>query len=248
MSSDLSEFEGYFLTNPFSPLSDSSSIDIFKPFQENNFNLNPLSPTLTHNILDIPFTEIDQITPTTTLLSSSPPSHHLESLSLHQMGNSVNSLDVCPIDVKAEENQLPFYDYYVNNNSLMSHSYEGCDNRLKMMQRSYSSKSFDGRPNGFVFQPKFDSLIESSNNDPHMRRVCSTGDLQVSLFITMFLFTKTIYYTHYLYFSPTRLESSTTKSETHIYIHDKPNAFCSFMCVFNFDSFNYGHVNIQLFH
>ncbi|KAI3756414.1 hypothetical protein L1987_56234 [Smallanthus sonchifolius] len=194
MSSDLYEFEECFFTDPFSPLSDSSSIDILKVFQETNYNLTPL----THEHFDHPFDEIDQIAPTNTtttpLLSSSPPSHQLESLSLNQMGNSVNSLDLCPIEVKTEESQLPFYDYYqVNTNSFLPHSYGGCENAVKMMQRSYSSKSFDGRPNGFLFQPKFDSLIESSNlqsqfltspdhgsssSSSHMRRVCSTGDLQ----------------------------------------------------------------------
>ncbi|KAF5816035.1 putative transcription factor C2C2-CO-like family [Helianthus annuus] len=183
MSSDLFEFEECFFTDPFSPLSDSSSIDILKAFQENNYNLNPL----THENLDPPFDEIDQIAPTntpTTLLSSSPPSHQLENLSLNQMGNSVNSLHLCNLEVKTEERQPPFYDYYVNNNSFLPHSYGGYENAMKMMQRSFSSKSFDGRPNGFLFQPKFDSLIESSSlhdfssSSSHMRKVCSAGDLQ----------------------------------------------------------------------
>ncbi|XP_024958758.1 putative zinc finger protein CONSTANS-LIKE 11 isoform X2 [Cynara cardunculus var. scolymus] len=166
MSSDLCEFEECFFTDPFSPLSDSSTIDILKAFQENSYNLNPLSSTLTHENLDTPFDEIDQIAPTTTtttLLSSSPPSHQLESLSLYQMGNAVNSLDLCPLEVKSEDGQLPFYDYYVNTNSFLSHSCGGSENAMKMMQRSYSSKSFDGRSNGFLSQPIMDGLIESSN-------------------------------------------------------------------------------------
>nr|XP_043630795.1 zinc finger protein CONSTANS-LIKE 5 [Erigeron canadensis] len=194
MSSDLCEFDGSFFTDPFSLLSDTSSIDILKAFQENSYNLNPLSSsTLTHENLDTPFDELDQITCTTstTLLSSSPPSHQLENLSLYQMGNSLNSIALSPLEVKAEESQLPVYDYLVNNDSFLPHSYDGSKNAMKMMQRSYSSKSFDRRPNGFPFQAKFDSLIESSNYDSkvlksndhdfsanHMRRVCSTGDLQ----------------------------------------------------------------------
>lgn len=185
MSSDLCEFEDCFFNEPFSPLSDSSSIEILKSFQENNHNLN----LLTHDNFNLPFDEIDQITPTnsttTTLLSSSPPSHQLQSLSLDHMGNSVNSLTLCPIEVKTEEKKLPFYDYYVNNNSYLPHS--------------YISKSFNERSNGFYFQPKFDTFIESSNlqshlltspdhgfssSSSHMRRVCSTGDLQVSPFLT----------------------------------------------------------------
>ncbi|KAK9048797.1 hypothetical protein SSX86_032236 [Deinandra increscens subsp. villosa] len=191
MSSDLCDFEECFFTDPFSPLSGSSPIDILKSFHENNYNFTPL----THESFDPPFDEIDQLAPTTTttLLSSSPPSHQLESLSLNQMGNSVNSLNLCPLEVKAEESQLPFYDYYINTSSFLPHSYGECENAVKMMQRSHSSKSFDGRPNGFLFQPKIDSLIESSNlqsqflispdhgfssTSSHMRRVCSTGDLQ----------------------------------------------------------------------
>ncbi|KAI3505122.1 hypothetical protein L1887_27037 [Cichorium endivia] len=238
MSSDMFEFEECFFNDPFSPLSDSSSIDILKAFQENPYNFNSSSSTFTNEILDTPINEIDQIAPaakittllsssppshqleslslyqmgnsvidtpfneidqiaptakTTTLLSSSPPSHQLESLSLYQMGNSVNSQDFCPLEVKTEQNQLPLYDYIVKSNSFLPHSYGGGDNIMKMMQRSYSSISFDRRSNGFIFQPKIDSLIESSNlhsqgltspdhgfASSHMRRVCSTGDLQSS--------------------------------------------------------------------
>ncbi|XP_076953266.1 uncharacterized protein LOC143627302 [Bidens hawaiensis] len=192
MSSGLFEFEDCFFTYPFSPLNGSSSIDILHKFQENNHNLNPL----THEKFDPPFDENDQITPTnittTTLLCSSPPSHQLESLSLNQMGNSVNSLEFCHLEIKTEESQLPLFDNYVNNNSFLPHSYGGYENALNMMHKSYS-KSFNGRANNYLFQPKFNSLIESSNlpsmfltspdhgftsSSSHMRRVCSTGDLQ----------------------------------------------------------------------
>ncbi|KAL4565498.1 hypothetical protein LXL04_029596 [Taraxacum kok-saghyz] len=193
MSSDLFEFEECFFTDPFSPLNDCSSIDILKAFQENTYNFNPSSSTLTNENIDIPFNEIDQIALTNkpTIVSSSPPSRQLGSLSLYQMGNSVNSLESCPPEVKMEKSQLPFYDYVVKNDSFLPHSYGGGENVMKMMQRSYSSISFDRRPNGVIFQPKFDSLIESSNlhslsltspdhgfTSNHMRRVCSTGDLQ----------------------------------------------------------------------
>ncbi|GJS99241.1 CCT domain-containing protein [Tanacetum coccineum] len=196
MSSDMLEFEGCFFTDPFSPLSDSSSIDILKSFQENSYTFDPLSSTLTHENLDTPYDENDQITTSThstTLLTSSPPSHRLESLSLYQMGSSVNSLYLSPLEVKTEEtqSQLFFNDYHVNTDIFLPHSYSECDNTMKMMQRSYSSKSFDGRPNGFRLQPKLDGLIESSKmhtqvisspdhgfSTSHMRRVCSAGDLQ----------------------------------------------------------------------
>ncbi|KAI3723634.1 hypothetical protein L2E82_35388 [Cichorium intybus] len=107
------------------------------------------------------------------------------------MGISVTSpikaLDSCHLEVKTEESQLPLYDNYY---------YGGSDNALKMM-RSYSSNSFQqGKSsNGFIYQPKFDGLIESSNlhsqlltspdhsfSSSHMRRVCSTGDLQLTRF------------------------------------------------------------------
>ncbi|KAL3833470.1 hypothetical protein ACJIZ3_008206 [Penstemon smallii] len=53
------------------------------------------------------------------------------------------------------------------------------------MQRSYSSNSFENKQN-CSFRPQFDSVFESqhlensfsSTSSGHMRRVCSTGDLQ----------------------------------------------------------------------
>ncbi|KVH90028.1 CCT domain-containing protein [Cynara cardunculus var. scolymus] len=191
MSSEIYEFDGCFFNDPFSPFNDSSStIDILQAFQEHNYNYTPLLPSssssspplTTQENLDTPFDEIDQIA--TTLLSSSPPSHQLENLSLYQMGISVNSSN---LEVKTEESQLPLYDNYS--------FYGGSDNALKMMQRSYSSNSFQqGKSsNGVLYQPKLDGFIESPNlhsqhlsspdncfSSTHMRRVCSTGDLQVS--------------------------------------------------------------------
>ncbi|KAJ0716504.1 putative transcription factor C2C2-CO-like family [Helianthus annuus] len=162
MSYDMCEFEECFLTHPFSPLSDCSSIDILKTFQENNHNLNPL----THDILDTPLDEIDQITPTTTTtLSSSPPCHQLQNLSFYQMGNSVNSPYLSPLEIKNEESQLPLYDYYININSFLPHSYDGCDNLMKMMQRSLIESS------------NLQSMTLTSPDHSHMRRVSSTGDL-----------------------------------------------------------------------
>ncbi|XP_076950525.1 uncharacterized protein LOC143623520 [Bidens hawaiensis] len=134
MSYDLCEFEECFFTHPFSPLSDSSSNDILKSFQESNYNLN----TLIHNIHETPLDEIDHIAPAaaaTTTRSSSPPCSQLQSLSAYQMGNSVNSKDLCHFEIKTEESQLPFYDSYMDINSFMPHSYGGCDNSAKMMQR-----------------------------------------------------------------------------------------------------------------
>ncbi|KAI3703453.1 hypothetical protein L1987_73537 [Smallanthus sonchifolius] len=156
MSNELCEFEECFFNEPFSPLSDSSSINILKTFQENNYNLNPL----THDIPDTSLDENDQTAPTTTstTLSSSPPCHHLQTLSVYQMGNSVNSLDLCPLEIKTENSQLPFHDYYMD------------INMVKMMQRSLIESS------------NLQSLTLTSPDhgfySSHMRRVSSTGDLQ----------------------------------------------------------------------
>ncbi|KAL4592548.1 hypothetical protein LXL04_005548 [Taraxacum kok-saghyz] len=186
MSSEIYEFDGCLFNDPF------STIDILQTFQEHNYNYTPLlpSPPLTFNQenLDTPFEEIDPITPTI-ILSSSPPSHQLQNLSLYnQMGISVTSsndvLDSCNLEVKTEESQLPLCDNYY---------YGGSDHAFKMMQRSYSSNSFQSqeKSNGVLYQPKFNGLIESANlhsqvvtspdhsfSSTHMRRVCSTGDLQ----------------------------------------------------------------------
>ncbi|CAI9288853.1 unnamed protein product [Lactuca saligna] len=192
MSSEIYEFDGCIFNDPFSPFNDSSTIDILQAFQEHNYNYTPLLPSsplspplTTQENLDTPFEEIDQIAPT--IFSSSPPSHQLQNLSLYQMGISVTSsneaLDSCHLDVKTEESQLPLYDSYY---------YGGSDHALTMMQRSYSSNSFQQeKPNGVLYEPKINGLIESQNlqaqsltspdqnfSYSHMRRVCSTGDLQ----------------------------------------------------------------------
>ncbi|XP_076905185.1 uncharacterized protein LOC143560876 [Bidens hawaiensis] len=184
MSSEIYEFDGCFFNDSFSPFNDSSSsIDIMQAFQEHNYSYTPISPPLaSHENLD----ETDQTIPT--ILSTSPP--NLDNLSLYQKGIPVTSsseaLDFCASEVKIENTQLPSYDHYY---------YGGSDNALKMMQRSYSSNSFQqGRSNGVVYQPKFNGLIDTPHLDSqvltsldhcfastHMRRVCSTGDLQVSL-------------------------------------------------------------------
>lgn len=196
MSSEIYEYDGCFFNDSFSPFNDSSStIDIIQSFQEHNYNYAPLllssssPPLTTQENLDTTFDEIDQITPT--ILSSSPPSHQLENLSLYQMGISVtssnNNLDFSSLELKTEDSQLPLFD-------TSNIYYGGADNALKMMQRSYSSNSFQhGKSNGILYQPKFNGLIESSTLDSqclsspdqslssiHIRRVCSTGDLHVS--------------------------------------------------------------------
>ncbi|EEF51223.1 two-component response regulator-like PRR37 [Ricinus communis] len=184
-----------FFPDPFSPFCDSST-EIFQDFSNNQ---NTQSPPQNSNLLD---------NFSLNLLSSSPPSHQLENLSLYQttarlqhqpLANVSSSwfpgLDV--LGVKTEECQMSFDPSYSNKNQFfMPHSHtSGMENVTKIMQRSYSSNSFEGKPD-VLFQPHFDTLLESSSSSPnyhqnqtlsppentflagHMRRVCSTGDLQ----------------------------------------------------------------------
>lgn len=168
MSSELFLFDNTFFTDPFSPSFIDDNI-----FQDNTMPTNCL-------IQEPP--SIDQIT--STLLSSSPPSHQFENLSLCQIGNP--NYELADYSVKAEEFQVQFeFDY-----SLMVPQ-----NDVKLMQRSFSSNCFENNNNKTsfsIFTPKFDSLIESTNfqtsaaisspensfSSGQMRRVCSTGDLQ----------------------------------------------------------------------
>ncbi|KAG6391105.1 hypothetical protein SASPL_148854 [Salvia splendens] len=106
-------------------------------------------------------------------LASSPPSVELQNLSLSQLAS----------EVKMEECQLGLP---ALNNSFSPH-----ETALKLMQRSYSSNSFENSRD-FSFRPHFDSVLEPSHDlqaqimsssetafqSCHMRRVCSTGDLQ----------------------------------------------------------------------
>ncbi|KAJ8526949.1 hypothetical protein K7X08_029426 [Anisodus acutangulus] len=123
------------------------------------------------------------------LLSSSPPSHQLENLSLCQVG-----LDgFGDYSIKSEEFQVNFESDFGDSNTLLVPQSCGENDDVKLMQRSFSSNSFDNnKPSFSIFTPQFDSLIESPNlqtpaisspdensfSSGHMRRVCSTGDLQ----------------------------------------------------------------------
>ncbi|KAJ6388629.1 hypothetical protein OIU77_027063 [Salix suchowensis] len=175
-----------FFPDPFSPFCDSS-IDILQEFSNNQCPLENSN-------------SVDSFSPS--VLSSSPPSHQLENLSLYQtnhlqaFANGENLVSgyshptgLDALEVKTEECQLSFESSY-NLHSFMPHGYSSVENVAKMMQRSYSSNSFEGKP-GFLFQPRFNTLLESPNyqsqalslpeNDflaGQLRRACSTGDLQ----------------------------------------------------------------------
>nr|GMD10522.1 zinc finger protein CONSTANS-like [Ipomoea batatas] len=184
MSSDLFVFDNTFF-DPFSP-SSLHDQDFFQEFSD-EFNVNPTTTTLDHQenfiVDESNSSSLDQIA--TALLSSSPPSHQLESLSLSQTTPLYGDFSAA-MDVKTEDSQ-PQSLYP----SFMPQSYG--ENAMKMMQRSFSSNSFEGRPSNFSpFQPQLDTLLESPNlhaqvlsspenssfSSGQMRRVCSTGDLQ----------------------------------------------------------------------
>ncbi|KAF3448594.1 hypothetical protein FNV43_RR09307 [Rhamnella rubrinervis] len=205
MASDLFVFDGSFyhysipdavsseadllFSDQLSPFSDTA-IDILQALSDHPTQQNPVDES--HSL--------DQIS--STLLSSSPPSQQLENLSLYQtaqfqpfetnpdLSSGYENFSVLDaLQVKNEECQVGFENAY-SQQPFAPHSYSGTENVAKMMQRSYSSNSFDGKP-GFLFQPRFDTLMESPNfqsqalRSPEtsfltgqMRRVCSTGDLQ----------------------------------------------------------------------
>lgn len=208
MSSDFHHFD-----DPFYRLSSSdmvssdgdlslfpdSTIDIFQAISDTQNHHNPVDESRS----------FDQYS--TTLLSCSP-SQQFESLNLYQsthLQSLPNGLDLQngfgslsgleDLEIKNEEFQMGFESSF--NHTFTPHSYSGgAENVAKLMQRSYSSNCFDGQP-GFLYQPRFDSLVESSNfrkqdlSPPErslfsgqMRRVCSTGDLQVrnSLYLSTF--------------------------------------------------------------
>lgn len=201
MSSDLFVCEGSFYHQPTRPEMDSNDEDL-------HFFSHPFSP-FTDSPIDNLLNEIsepsNQQTPVS--LSSSPPSTQLQNLTLHQntpnlpiLGNGLisglTSLDDV-LDVKAEESQGSL-EFCYNQNNFFPHSYSGAENVSKYMQRSYSSNTFDvstSRP-GICFKPQLNSLMEmmespnfqnQSIGSPEdsffagqMRRVFSTGDLQVT--------------------------------------------------------------------
>ncbi|XP_075639981.1 zinc finger protein CONSTANS-LIKE 1 [Castanea sativa] len=137
------------------------------------------------------------------LVSTSSPSQQLDSLNHMQTHNlqCLPNVSGVPygfgnlsglegLEVKNEECQLGFESSF--SQAFVPQSYScGTENVAnKFMQRSYSSNCFEGKPS-FLFQPHFDTFMESQNFQNQalsptensflagqMRRVCSTGDLQ----------------------------------------------------------------------
>lgn len=129
------------------------------------------------------------------ILSSSPPSDLLGTLTLSQhiptgLYPSFSDFQISD-DVKTEN----FFDGHIQTAS-MARSYSAIENAGRYMQRSFSSNSVEGKPTQLPFNiPVMDSsnLHYNTLNSPEnaffsgqMRRVYSTGDLQVSVFLLCF--------------------------------------------------------------
>ncbi|MED6161873.1 hypothetical protein PIB30_064851 [Stylosanthes scabra] len=118
--------------------------------------------------------------------SFSPPSTHLENLSLQANSNKNNR--VCPTlesdfasfssgfdltqAVKSEECQIGSfeldYGYGYNDHNqqhFFPHSYSGAENVAKYMQRSFSSNSFHCKPGNFLFQNNHSESDTHNNNN-----------------------------------------------------------------------------------
>ncbi|GMH28866.1 hypothetical protein Nepgr_030709 [Nepenthes gracilis] len=130
------------------------------------------------------------------LLSTSPPSHQMEGLSLRRQTHFANLPNASHLpngfgdysvsEAKTEDSHLGL-DSSSYNSCFFGHTngYVG-ESMIKFLQKSCGSHSFDGSP-GLLFQRRFDTLLESSNfqapenrfSTGQIRRVCSTGDLPV---------------------------------------------------------------------
>ncbi|XP_059444716.1 zinc finger protein CONSTANS-LIKE 2 [Corylus avellana] len=180
-TSDMVSSDGDLTFIPDSPL------DIFQAISDSQNQQNPVDESHSFDHYS------------STLLSSSP-SHQFESLNLYQtthlqwlqngsdFDNGLGNMSGLEgLEVKNEECQMGFESSF-NHQAFLPHSYSGgggAENVAKLMQRSYSSNSFDAKT-GFLFQPRFDTLMESPSFQNQeifggqMRRVCSTGDLQTT--------------------------------------------------------------------
>ncbi|KAF5734234.1 hypothetical protein HS088_TW16G00679 [Tripterygium wilfordii] len=155
-----------FFSDPFYSFGDSIVDDIFQEISNIPNHQSPLDESLFVDKFGSGF------------LSSPSTTQKIESLSLYQTthlqqqltnrSNLTNGygefLGLDGLEVKTEECQGDGFESSYNH-SLLPHSYSslGMKNTAKeLMQRSFSSKSFDGKP-GFLFQPKFDTFLESPN-------------------------------------------------------------------------------------
>ncbi|WVZ23204.1 hypothetical protein V8G54_001748 [Vigna mungo] len=200
MSSDLYSYDTTFHSHSNSDFLSSDGVGDL-PFLSDSFPFFPNSPSnVAHdnsNSNSLP--SLDPFSPS--FFSFSPPSSHLESLSLYHANrvqplsngqNLANEFGTFSAfdgsEVKTEEAQLGVDCVYAQ--QLLPHSYSGAENFSRYMHRSFSSNSFEAKP-GFLSQPYTDTLVDSPKFQRHdlsspedtlftgqMRRVCSTGDLQ----------------------------------------------------------------------
>lgn len=195
MSSDLYVFDEELQLFPDPFLDFDTSVDIFQTISNPVPEIIQNHPTEDSNSNNSSIENFPS-----SVISSSPPCNQLENLSLYQLNNFSNETtqvfggyEYDGVEIKNEEGQ-------VGQEYLFPHSYNGTESVAKYFQRSYSSNNcFHGEPidnndnNNFICQPSFNSLMESpdfqnhSLSSPencffsgHMRKVCSTGDLQVS--------------------------------------------------------------------
>ncbi|XP_058086621.1 uncharacterized protein LOC131233824 [Magnolia sinica] len=174
MASDLFLFDGSFLRHCQDPYSADTELQFLSdplfhfpdPLDNlQSFSTEPIQPQLSD-----PF-------PIPLPISTSPPSHKIQNLSL---GPTTTAQGITDLGVKLEEFCMDFEQDY--------HSLP--PNNLGLIQRSFSSHSLDRKPT-LLFQPHFSSLsetpkfetqisnsIENHKFEGSMRRACSTGDLQ----------------------------------------------------------------------
>ncbi|KAG5029980.1 Zinc finger protein CONSTANS-LIKE 3 [Glycine soja] len=190
MSSDLYAFDTTLYTHSNSDSVSSDGVGDL-PFLSESF---PFFANSQENSNAL-YNSLDPFSPS--FFSFSPPSSHLESLSLYHanhvqplsngqnLANEFGSFSAFDgSEVKTEECQMGV-DYVYGQQLLPhSHSYSGAENFSKYMLRSFSSNSYEGKPYSDTREDstKFQSHEMSSPEDTvfggQMRRVCSTGDLQ----------------------------------------------------------------------
>ncbi|KAL6349501.1 hypothetical protein AAG906_034158 [Vitis piasezkii] len=196
VSSDI-DVDLQFLSDAFSPFSDSP-LDFLQAIQDDPVKEKPEDEVEVEAEAQV----VEQAVPSVPMLHSSPPSREMESLSLRRSthlavvengtGLASGFVGLSGLDaVKPEQRGVSLEECFYNP-VFGAHSYGGDESAARMMQRSFSSHSFDGR-RGFLFQPGFNAppgspnfqnpIIRSPENlffNGHMRRVCSAGDLQTN--------------------------------------------------------------------
>ncbi|KAK4260599.1 hypothetical protein QN277_003692 [Acacia crassicarpa] len=187
MSSDLYAFEAAFHTSSTSEFLPNGSHDLpFLSYAPCYFPLNKKEPE-----------ESSSLDPFSPSFLFSPPGSFLQNLSFHHHSKTIlpdlpnpetELKNSSVLDNNIEESNIfPSWDCSHNQN-MVSQSYNNIDSEAQfIMQRTFSSKSFDGKPS-FLFQPHpyETSFIQNQSLTspdqtffiPQMRRVCSTGDLQ----------------------------------------------------------------------